>query len=175
MSENEQLGGGQVPAGKYTARAMAETVIHGEASTGTKQIAMSFEITKGRFAGERLPWFAFFTEDSAERSIQSLMLAGARMQNGDVLDLEGLGDIEVEIQTEVTEHPDTGALQYRVAWVNEPGGVFMKTTMDDSQKKVFAKNMKDKVLAIQAKHGKRKPSRAPTTPTKESAQASAAK
>jgi len=174
MSDNE-LGGGQVPNGRYTGRALPDTVVYGTAQTGTKQIAFSCEITKGRFAGEKLRWFGSFTELSEDRTIEQLVTAGARMQNGDVNDMTGLGDTEVELQTETNENPTTGMLECRVAWINESGAVFMKTPMDDSEKKVFAKAMKDKILAIQAKHGKRKPTRASSAPSKEPAQASAAK
>lgn len=170
--ETTEMGeGGLVPDGRYRARALPETAIWGKASTGTQQIGMSFEILNGKHKGTTLPWYGFFTEDSKVRTMESLIHAGCTFPGDDLGDLTGLGSEEVEVTVECTEHPETGQLRSRVAWVNKPGQVVMKETFDDAEKGAFAKSLKADLLNVKKKNGLAKKSK----PKDDGAAAQAAK
>jgi hypothetical protein len=100
----------------------------------SNQILIWFEITDGPYKGSKLPWFGYFTEDSAERTIDSLRLCGFTGQ--DIYDIENQTlDGSVLVQVENTVYK--GRNQCRIAWVNDPSwtGDIEIEPMDDKGKK----------------------------------------
>lgn len=140
---------GLVPAGIQMVRAIKESAVFGKASTGNDQVGIQCMITKGPYKGRTLNWYGSFTDKATDRTIEQLRLAGARMKDGDVTDLEGLGSTEFEAQVELTEHPTTGEPQSRISWLGV--GVAMKDVHDDGAKAALAKRVKGNVLKIQKK------------------------
>ncbi len=152
MEQHE--GTGLIPSGtKVAGRALPETAIFGTASTGTKQVGMSFEIISGPFKGMRQPWFGFFTDESRARTMESLIHAGCTFPDDDLGNLEGLGSKEVDLTIEINENPDNGNLTNRVAWVNAPGQVVMKEQFDEQETKAFAKESKADLLEVKRRMG----------------------
>lgn len=120
--------------GNYQARAQLRTdpetgndhyVFFGYSpNTNTPQVVAYFEILDGPMRGIVLPWFGFFTDDSRERTRESLRLLG---WDGD--DLRSIDDFVLNNEVSVTVEVDTtsdGKTRARVAWVNQPGAGFIR-------------------------------------------------
>lgn len=84
---------------------------------GTKQILMMLKLTSGEFKGVALPWFGYFSEDSAERTVQALRLCGFTGQ--DIFDVETQKMTE-QVQVTVENETFEGKTQSRIAWINDP-------------------------------------------------------
>lgn len=81
------------------------------------QVLVWFEVTDGPCKGARLPWFGYFSKDSAERTIQSLRQIGFSGQDiydveNQTLDGNAIGVVENKVYD--------GKKQCRIAWVNDP-------------------------------------------------------
>lgn len=128
----------RIPEGKYRAR--VKFADFGFTSGGSEQVQVVFDLLDPDYDGETVPWWGYFTEKTAERTMQSLRYCG--WKGDDVTNLEGISDNEVEV---VVEHNTyNGKTNARVAWVNRPGsgGIAIKAPMADAQRKAFAKKMK---------------------------------
>ena len=143
-----------LPKGTYKARATEAEF--GFTNTGTEQVAVVFEVVEdGEFQGERIAWFGFFTEATAERTIQALRVCG--WTGDDLGDLSGFDANEVELVVEHEEYQ--GKTTAKVKWVNKIGNrVVLKHKMTDAQRAELAKRMKG--LAIST----RKPAAASPAP-----------
>jgi len=127
-----------LPKGTYKARATEAEF--GFTNTGTEQVAVTFEVVEdGEFQGERIAWFGFFTEATAERTIQALRVCG--WTGDDLSDLSGFDANEVELVVEHEEYQ--GKTTAKVKWVNKVGNrVVLKHKMSDAQRTELAKRMK---------------------------------
>lgn len=131
--------------GHYKARALEGDF--GFAGTGTKQVAVGFEIIDDDARGERVTWYGFFTPNTAERTIESLRHCGCVFPHDCLDDLTGLGSAEVELVLE-DEPTDRGDVKSRVRWVNRiGGGVALQTRMNDAEKRAFSDEMRGYVAA----------------------------
>jgi len=134
--------------GYHKARALFGAL--GFTSKGTEQVAVEFEITEGDCKGEHITWFGFFTDQTTDRTIESLRNCG--WQGDDLSDLSGLGDLEVSL--DVGEEEYEGKTHLRVKWVNAPRtGVTLKQAMTDAEAKAFAQRLKGAVIAQRSKSG----------------------
>ena len=97
-----------IEEGQYTARAVGFS-FH-EAKSGTKLIRVRFRIE----SGIEVEWTGFFTPDTAERTVDSLLYAG--WVGGDLATLEGLGSTQVKIDVQHEEY--NGRVYPRARWVN---------------------------------------------------------
>jgi hypothetical protein len=143
--------------GKYKAVAVSTGL--GEAGTGTAQIGVMFRITQGESAGSVVGWRGFFTDNTTQRTIESLRHAGWTGYDLSVftetteVECERLLPSEVEI---VVEHkpPTTpeGRTFAEVRWVNKlgTGVVSMKNKLDMNKAKAFAERMKAACVAVPA-------------------------
>jgi hypothetical protein len=138
-----------IPKGHWRARA-ADWAL-GTASTGTKQIGVDFLILDGEATGKHITWYGYFTEETFERTIESLQHCG--WEGDDLSDLRGLDRNEVTIVVDHEQNQQTGEIRVRVQWVNRPGGVVMKDRMDEGSAKAFAQSMKGRILAMKQKQG----------------------
>jgi hypothetical protein len=131
-----------IPDGHYRARCKSAELCL--TSAGNEQIQAIFELLDPDYDGVTVPWWGFFTEKTAERTMQSLRYCG--WQGDDLTSLEGVSTNEVSV--EVEQNTYNGKTNPRVAWVNRVGSgeLKVKAPMADAQKKAFAKRMK--ALAI---------------------------
>lgn len=149
-----------IEEGSWKARARESAL--GTASTGREQIGIDFEILEGPNVGHHITWYGYFTEETWERTIESLRTCG--WGGSDLSELgspdgsgrpaaeSGLDANEVRIV--IAHEPDLqGEYRARVKWVNSVGGVAMKDRMDVGAAKAFAQKMRGRILALGAQQG----------------------
>jgi hypothetical protein len=108
--------------GKHRARAVAGSAQFGRASTGTEQIAVTFEFLDERMVGQEITWIGnFANEQGTEITLKGLLAAG--WATDDLSDLTGLGDTEVQLVIEHEKGTDN-VVRAKVRWVNKAGGGF---------------------------------------------------
>lgn len=114
--------------GKYSAKATGEVVLGKSANKGTPFIEFYFEVTKGELQGQKVRYTGYFTDNTAERTIESMRTCGWR---GDDLaafrsgKLNGLDSQEVEVVVQMEKFTNEKGEEKeapRVAWVNSGGG-----------------------------------------------------
>jgi hypothetical protein len=127
----------------------------GESSTGKEQIAVAFDILTEGFELSGITWYGFFTDDTWERTIESMRHMG--WTGTDLEKIEGLNAKEVELVLEEDEYQ--GKTQWKVAWVNRLG-VNLKAPLSPDKRKTLAATMRDRIKGLDAAKG-RKPT--PTT------------
>lgn len=130
-----------IEAGKYRAKAREWAL--GDASTGTKQIGISFDLLD--HAPESITYYGFFTDAALEYTIANMRLCG--WQGADLSDLSGLDAREVVLVIEHERDPQ-GQIRAKVKYINGAGGLAMKTALDANGTKSFAAQMKAKILAL---------------------------
>lgn len=134
--------------GRYRAR--ATDAVLGVADTGTKQVAVLFELLD--VPGQSIAWYGYFTEKTEDRTLESLMHAGWQGDDLSNLMRDGLGDTEVSLVVEQEQDQKTGEWRPRVKWVNSLGaGALVKNEMTDVDKLAFSKQMRAKVMQKRAK------------------------
>lgn len=137
--------------GRYRARAIDAML--GTADTGTKQVAVLFDLLD--VPNTQIAWYGFFTEKTYKRTIESLIVAGWAGDNIADLMAQGLGSTEVSLVVE-NEQDQHGQWRPRVKWVNAPGaGVMVKNEMTDAEKIDFAKRLRGQVLAVRKELGQK--------------------
>lgn len=107
----------RIKPGKY--QAVAKEHVFGRAGTGTEQVVVGFEIAEGDFRGRRISWRGYFTDATAERTLESLENAG--WDGVSLRRLDGLGSRPCVLVIEDEEGND-GNTYSRVKWVNGLGG-----------------------------------------------------
>lgn len=134
-----------------------------------RQIAVDFVLLEGPNEGEHITWYGYFTDDTWERTIDSLRIMG--WSGADLDDLSGIDANEVRLVIAHDEY--NGEVFARVRWVNTLGGIAMKERMDPAAARSFAAEMKGRILAHGAKQGtprkqQQRPTPAPTPADAES-------
>lgn len=113
----------------------------GKASTGTEQVAVTFEILAGDYAGVQLVWFGFLTDDSYEHTFKALAVMG--WPKGKELHELTAEDLDSLVHIVVHHKEDQkGTVRAAIRWVNRPGrGTFqMKHKLEGAEaRKVGAK------------------------------------
>ena len=101
----------------------------GKASTGTVQIAVTFEITDGPDLGDYVTWLGSLTDKAAAHTLKALAVMGA--PHGKTLDQLGVSDLGSLVSLVLEWETHQGKRRLRVKWVNRPGGGFnMKDKLD---------------------------------------------
>ncbi len=143
-----------IPAGYYTARAVRVQDDLGasvwarfaRASTGTAQVVMVFEVVEGDWAGRRLTWFGFFTDNSWARTVESLRYCGFQGDDLETVNRQDLGhQVSICVEHQTT---DAGKTYARVAWVNESGGVKLADPMTGDQVRMFAAQFRSRIAGL---------------------------
>jgi hypothetical protein len=139
-----------IQPGRYIARATGpQDVQFGRANTGTEQIAVLFEITDERAAGERITWIGNFANDQAiEITCRDLRTAGWSTDN--ITDLAGLGEVEVELViAHEADRNDPSKTYPRVKYINPPGGgrFKFKDTLGEGEQVALADRIKGYAVA----------------------------
>lgn len=144
-----------IAKGKYKAKA-TEGVYGTAKNKGTTFVRVSFQVVDGPEAGNYVTWDGYFTENTNERTIESLRHCGCTFPGNDITNLEGLttNDVQVVVEHEsytIKEGENAGQEKTvaRVAWVNSLGtyGVPEDQRLDDAGKKSFAARMKGLLMA----------------------------
>jgi hypothetical protein len=108
----------RIKPGKY--QAVAKEHVFGRAGTGTEQVVVGFElVAEGDFKGRRVSWRGYFTDATAERTLESLESAG--WDGTSLKRLDGLGSRPCVLVIEDEEGSD-GKIYSKVQWVNALGG-----------------------------------------------------
>lgn len=135
-----------IEAGTYYARG---TDVEFGFANNKEQVAVRFRIEGGNADGQELAWFGFFTDKSAERTMEALRFCGWETND--------LGDISTDVVGRnlvkiVVEHDEyDGKTRAKIAWVNRAGGPLVKNSMDAGQKTDFARRMKALAMKVPAK------------------------
>lgn len=133
--------------GTYRAQALSGGL--GYAGNGTEQVGIDFVITEGPSEGQHITWYGFFTDKTADRTIESLRVLG--WEGTDLCDLTGIDKNPVELVIEAEEYndPRNGEIKTRsrVRWINRAGGLQMKDMMSQQQAREFSARMRGKVVA----------------------------
>lgn len=148
--------------GRYSARAMEWQI--GKAGTGTEQLGVSFEVTQGEAAGERITWYGYFTDKGFEITAKALRACG--WMGTDLSDLTGLDTNEVQIVVEHEVSEADGNTYAKVKWVNKPGGIAMKELLGGNDLKSFAARMKGPMLNFDRSAGAPAPQRQASPPAR---------
>ena len=136
---------GAITPGKYRAKAVAHKL--GKTSKGTEQVYIDFELTSGEHKGQHLPYYGYFTEATAERTLESLEYCG--WDGNSLGEMRGLGSKEVELVVELERNDQDGKEYLRVKWVNRTGGG-VKEELDRGGVASLEQRMKGLMLARKA-------------------------
>jgi hypothetical protein len=137
-----------IPAGIYRGKAIKGSEQYGNTSNGNEQIAIDLLIWNDASEGEtRVTTFLFFTEKSAEFSIERLRALG--WVGDDLTNLEGIdrNEVDVEVRHEMWE----GKQRIKVNIMGSGGRVTLQNQMADSAKKKFAARYKNMAKTIAPK------------------------
>ena len=167
-----------IAEGTYLARAVAPVILGTSTKKGTPFLDLYFEVTQGESKGQRVRWTPYITENTAERTLDSLYTCG---WTGDDLSefsdrgLHGLDANEVQIVIGIESYKnETGEEKRapRVQWVNRAQGYLSEAAeMSPDAAKAFGARMRGLAAQVRKK-GDSKKSKAnaeSAAPTEESA------
>ncbi len=148
-----------ITAGTYRARVSGECVLGTSKEKHTPFIEFYLRILTGENQGGTVKWTGYFTENTNERSIQSLQICGWQGEDvGEFSDgeLHGLdaNEVDIVVEIETYQNRETGEERSRprVAWINRPGG-FLNTdaAMNKAAAAAFGERMRGLVLKTREK------------------------
>lgn len=157
-----------LPMEKSRYRAKAVSWDLGEASTGTPQAGIEFEIQDGDHKGERISGYFALSDAAAEYTLEKLRNCGWTGSDiGDLLDKVVSATMAANVVELVVEPEDqvkngqpvtdeeTGEVKrrLRIQFVNRSGGLAIKKTMSDDGKRALAAKMRAKLAALDARNG----------------------
>ena len=124
----------------------------GYAGNGSEEVTVKFQILEGPDVGKTITWWAYFSDKSADYTLDQLSVAG--WDGVDVSVLNGLGsqDVHLKIGNEVNQRGET---VQKVRWVNPTTGPVAggskrdKAPMSAADKAAFAAKMKGRTLHLQ--------------------------
>ncbi len=146
-----------ITAGTYRAKASGACVLGASANKGTPFLELYFKVIEGEHVGSLVRWTGYFTENTNERTIQSLLLMGWQGEDPSEFSdgqLHGLDSSEVDIVVELEEYEKDGETRHspRVQWVNRPGGYLnVENAMKTEAAKDFGARMRGLVMSMRAK------------------------
>jgi hypothetical protein len=121
---------------------------------GTPQVVVAVEILEGEESGRVLTWFGYFTDKTADRTLEALRFLGFKGEDLTTLPSQPL-DQKVEI---IVRHEDyNGKTQARIAWINRPGGGGFKLDkpMPANDLRMFAASLKGRLAKVPEVKGER--------------------
>jgi hypothetical protein len=131
--------------GNYRAKASEWAI--GQASTGTMQIGVSFDLLD--LPGQRITWYGFFTDSTLKTTVKALRTMGWEGSDpSEFADRGGRLDTN-EVQLVVEHEQDkNGETRARARWVNPAGGLAMKSVLQGNDLKAFGAQLRGKILAL---------------------------
>jgi hypothetical protein len=143
-----------VPEGVYRARGLRAAC--GVNKNGKDYVRVAFSLRGGEHDGQEISdlWY-LATDQSARITLQKLQTCGARLGNGDATDLEGFGDLEVDLVIKHDEHG--GKTVLRIQYVNAPGevGGGGEPTLTAGEQKAYAARWRHVVSTLPPSKRKR--------------------
>jgi len=130
--------------GSFRAQAVIGTATLGVSSKGTDQVGVEIEILEGPGAGEKKTWYGYFTEATAQRTVESLKHMGWSGVWGELAETVGTKECVAVLDWETYN----GVESLKVQWINAAGGVAMKQTMDAGSRAAFEARMKSTVAGV---------------------------
>ena len=132
-----------IPEGNFIAKGIGYEF--GLTRDAKPQVLVNCEIIEGTYAGQTLPWFGYFSQDTEMRTLEALRYLG--WQSDDLADMRGFGKTTVQI---VVEHEkqmqgkNAGKTFARVRWINRPGagGIKLAKPMDAADLRRFGAKMR---------------------------------
>ena len=112
-----------------------------------EQVALMLQIVGGDHDGKSIAWFGYFSDKTAERTLESLRYCG--WDTDDLAQLDGIYKNEVEIVVEDEEYQ--GKWRSRVKWINRASKLSLKNTMDANALKAFSARMRSQAVASRLK------------------------
>jgi hypothetical protein len=131
-----------IPIGMYRAR-VAVAALAGT-SSGTEHVYALFQILEGEHEGQFVPWYAFFTDVTSRKTVESLRYCGWR--GCDLANLDGVQENEVTIEVEHGQR--SGKTEARVAWVHHSSRLTDFDPMPPEEARAFAERMRPFVLSL---------------------------
>jgi hypothetical protein len=147
--------------GTFRGRVVGEVVLGTSSQKGTPFIQFYGEVTQdGDFKGKRARYDGYFTSNTEERTLESLLICG---WTGDDLSeftdgkLHGLDTNEVDFVIEEEEYEDENGnprTASKIKWINRAGGggkLFVENAMSEAAAKAFGAKMRGLVLKSRRK------------------------
>lgn len=156
-----------IPEGNYTCKAI-EASFGVSSQAGTRFLAVTAEITQGKFAGRTGVWHGWFnTEENSDKAMKSLVLTG-----WDCVDplaigpANGVGSIEFSASFEIEPGrpkfnedgsetlnedgtPAFYASRNRIAWINDPNATTIGRKLDAGEAAAMGDNLR-KLMALKS-------------------------
>lgn len=143
---------------EYMAKAVA-CVFDVSKNKGTEYTRVRFEcIEEGPLRGEQSEWDGYYSEKTAQRTLDALMTMGWAGEDPSSIDTADIGNpvrIVVEDETYTDDHGKTYPPRARVQWVNDPGRTAVRA-VDPAVKAGFKEKMKGLVAATREAREKAK-------------------
>lgn len=153
----------------YAARASGAPITFGRSANGNTQIAVEFDIVDERFPGDSISWVGHFTDKTAERTVESLQIAG--WQGDDLSELDGVPASQVlteEVSLTCEPEEYDGEWKLKVQWVNRPGGgrFKFKEQISGNELKAFGAQLRATVKSVRAAGGATRAPRQQSAPSR---------
>jgi hypothetical protein len=139
-----------IEAGRWRARG-CEAALGTAQSSGNTQVGVDLEILEGPSTGGHITWYGYFSDAAFEITMKALRCLG--WEGIDLTDLSGIGRNEVLLTVDHEADEQTGEIRVRAQWINPLGGVVMGNRLDPAAAKVFAAQMRGRVLASDQRRG----------------------
>lgn len=136
-----------LPEGYYRAKARSAKMEATQA--GNPVVVLDFELTEGEYVGQRIKWDGYFSDKTAERSIEALIHCG--WTTGDLSDLTGIDANVVSLQIKHEPVFKGEGMRARVAYVNKDRGPKVDRSLDPATVASFAEQMQAKVAIVRQK------------------------
>jgi hypothetical protein len=141
-------------AGSHKVLATGE-VQWGRSSTGSEQVAVECQVQGGPCAGELLWWVGnFASAESSRITVDGLRALGARLAEGDILDLDGLGSKAASVRAKEETYQGETRWKFSIS-----GGFGFKEALDRGGLEALRKRMRGQLLHGAQKSGAAAPRR----------------
>lgn len=141
---------GLIAEGKYRAKVVEHSQVTENENSGNEEVRALCEILEeGEFKGQARTWYGYFTEATAERTIESLRHMGWKGDDITAIKLEPGVEFQIVIKHEESLK-EPGKMRDRIAFINRLASVYVGQPMSDTKKADFAKRMKGLVLATKS-------------------------
>lgn len=144
-------------------KAYAVATEQGTAKNGTEQIAVIFQIVdededgnRGSLHGQRRVWYGFFTDKTADRTLESLQYCGwGSDELKDIINLDEEGcrrELPNMVELVIESETYNGRTIEKVRWVNAIGESrsAIKNKADDREVQSLSARMKSRAAALRA-------------------------
>jgi hypothetical protein len=134
--------------GNYRATALDAQL--GVTQTGKEFIAVNFRLIDAPEV--TLQYRGYFTEKTADRTIESLRYCGWTGSDIDTVSFPGGNEVMLDVKDETYEKDGVMKTHSKVAWVNAARGPSVKGALDTAAAKIFAAKMKGAIVAFDLKN-----------------------